>query len=140
MTAGTNQFEFQPERMMNTLRRMFVISLAAMGAFSAVAFAADANVTGTWNMNVETQAGAGTPVFTLKQEGAAVTGNYKGSLGEAPVTGTVSGNNVTLKYSINAQGMDLAVTYTGTVEGDTMKGKVSLGDLGEGTFTGKKAA
>jgi len=124
---------------MNTLRRLFVVSLAAMGAFSAVAFAADADVTGTWNMNVETQAGPGTPVFTLKQTGKNVTGNYKGQLGEAPVTGTVNGNEVTLKYSISAQGQELTVTYTGTVEGATMKGKVSLGELGEGTFTGKKS-
>ena len=124
---------------MNILRRMFVISLAALGAFSAVAFAADADVTGTWNMNVETQAGPGTPVFTLKQTGKNVTGNYKGQLGEAPVTGTVNGNEVTLKYSISAQGQELTVTYTGTVEGATMKGKVSLGELGEGTFTGKKS-
>ena len=124
---------------MNILRRLFVISIAAMGAFSAVALAADADVTGTWNMNVETQAGPGTPVFTLKQAGKNVTGNYKGQLGEAPVTGTVNGNEVTLKYSINAQGTELTVTYTGTVEGATMKGKVSLGELGEGTFTGKKS-
>jgi hypothetical protein len=39
---------------------------------------------------------------------------------------------------VNAQGADLSVTYQGTVAVDTMKGKVSLGDLGEGTFTGKK--
>lgn len=124
---------------MNTLRRMLVISVAALGAFSTVAFAADANVTGTWNMNVETQAGTGTPVFTLTQKGKDVTGNYKGQLGEAPVTGTVNGNEVTLKYSISAQGTELNVVYTGTVDGATMKGKVSLGELGEGTFTGKKS-
>jgi len=123
---------------MNTLRRMLVISFAAVSAVASVAFAADANVTGTWTMTVETQAGTGNPTFTLKQTGKDVTGNYKGTLGEAPVTGTVNGNDVTLKYTINAQGMELAVTYTGTVEGDSMKGKVSLGDLGEGTFTGKK--
>jgi hypothetical protein len=117
---------------------MFVISLAAVGAFASVALAADANVSGTWNMNVETQAGPGTPTFVLKQTGKEVTGNYKGALGEAPVTGTVSGDAVTLKYTISAQGTELNVTYTGTVEGDTMKGKVSLGELGEGTFTGKK--
>jgi hypothetical protein len=34
--------------------------------------------------------------------------------------------------------MELVVTYAGTVEGDSMKGKVSYGDMGEGTFTGKK--
>ena len=30
------------------------------------------------------------------------------------------------------------MTYTGTVEKDEMKGKVNFGDMGEGTFTGKK--
>jgi hypothetical protein len=33
----------------------------------------------------------------------------------------------------------LTVTYTGKVEGkDAMKGKVALGELGEGTWTAKK--
>jgi len=40
---------------------------------------------------------------------------------------------------VNAQGTDLAITYTGTVDGSSIKGKVSLGELGEGSFTGKKA-
>jgi hypothetical protein len=30
------------------------------------------------------------------------------------------------------------VTYSGTVEKDTMKGTVKLGDLGEGTFKGTR--
>lgn len=124
---------------MNPVRRLFATAVALLAFGATSAFAADVNVTGEWTMTVETQAGSGTPTFSLKQEGNAVTGQYKGQLGEAPVTGTVSGNEVTLKYSINAQGADLTVTYTGTVEGDTMKGKVSLGDFGDGTFTGKKA-
>ena len=124
---------------MNMLRRLMLVSVAALGTLSLPALAADANVTGTWNMTVETQAGPGNPTFTLTQKGSDVTGNYKGTLGEAPVKGTVKGNAVELKYTINAQGMELTVTYSGTVEGNTMKGKVSLGELGEGTFTGKKA-
>jgi hypothetical protein len=40
---------------------------------------------------------------------------------------------------VSAQGSDLAITYTGTVEGDSIKGKVVLGEMGEGTFTGKKS-
>jgi hypothetical protein len=115
-----------------------LVSVAALGALSLNAIAADANVAGTWTMTVETQAGTGNPVFTLAQNGSDVTGTYKGQLGEADVKGTVKGNAVELTYTINAQGMELKVVYSGTVEGDTMKGKVSLGDLGEGTFTGKK--
>jgi hypothetical protein len=30
------------------------------------------------------------------------------------------------------------VTYSGTVEKDTMKGTATFGDFGDGTFTGKK--
>jgi hypothetical protein len=68
-----------------------------------------------------------------------VTGNYKGQLGEAPVTGTVKGNELTINFKVSAQGSELAITYVGTVEGDTIKGKVTLGEMGEGTFTGKKS-
>lgn len=124
---------------MNSLRRMLLAASAAM-MLSTSAFAADANVTGEWDMSVETQAGTGTPHFSLKQDGGKLTGTYKGMLGEAPVTGTVKGNDVTISFEVNAQGTDLAVSYTGTVDGATMKGTVKLGDLGEGTFTGKKAS
>jgi hypothetical protein len=123
---------------MNMLRRMMLVSVAALGALSLNAIAADADVTGTWTMTVETMAGTGNPVFKLTQKGSDVTGTYQGQLGEADVKGTVKGNAVELTYTINAQGMELKVVYSGTVEGDTMQGKVALGDLGEGTFTGKK--
>jgi hypothetical protein len=123
---------------MKILRRLFITMLAST-ALAAAALAADANVAGEWDFTVETQAGTGSPHFSLKQDGTAVTGTYKGQLGEAPVTGTVKGNELTLSFKVSAQGADLAITYSGTVEGDTIKGKVSLGEMGEGTFTGKKA-
>jgi hypothetical protein len=123
---------------MKIVRRLFLTMLASM-ALVAAAVAADANVAGEWDFNVETQAGSGTPHFSLKQDGTSVTGNYKGALGEAPVTGTVKGNELTIKFKVNAQGTDLECTYTGTVDGDSIKGKVQLGELGEGSFTGKKS-
>jgi hypothetical protein len=123
---------------MKILRRLFITMLAS-AALAGAALAADANVAGEWDFTVETQAGTGTPHFSLKQDGSNVTGTYKGQLGEAPVTGTVKGNELTINFKVNAQGTDLAITYSGTVDGASIKGKVSLGELGEGTFTGKKA-
>ena len=97
------------------------------------------NITGVWNFNVETPAGAGTPVFTLKQEGEKITGTYKGQLGEAPVTGTVKGSDVTLSLKVAPQGEEIIVTYTGKITSrDSMSGKASFGTLGEGTWTAKK--
>jgi len=124
---------------MDTLRRMFVAMLAATALLSAAAFAADANIAGEWDMAVETQAGTGTPHFSFKQDGSTLSGTYKGQLGEAPITGTIKGNEATWSFKVSAQGMDLTVTYSGTVDGNTIKGKMQLGDMAEGTFTGKKS-
>jgi hypothetical protein len=112
-----------------------ILVAVAAGAFAATIAT---NVTGTWNLTVETSGGSGNPILTLKQDGETVTGTYKGQLGEAPLKGTVKGNAIKLSFKVNVQGQDLEVEYAGTVEGDSMKGKVTLGTFGEGTFTGKK--
>ena len=96
------------------------------------------DVTGTWMMAVETAAGSGTPTVVLKQDGEKLTGQYSGQLGEADVTGTVKGAAVEFSFDVSAQGMSIHVTYAGTADATSMKGAVKLGDLGEGTFTGKK--
>ncbi len=51
---------------MNSLRRMLLAASAAAMMLSTSAFAADANVAGEWDMTVETQAGTGTPHFSLE--------------------------------------------------------------------------
>jgi len=101
--------------------------------------AGGANITGEWSVAVETSAGSGNPSFTFKQEGEKLTGTYKGQFGESPLTGTVKGSDITFTIKINAQGQDLTIVYTGKIESkDSMKGKVALGELGEGTWTGKR--
>jgi hypothetical protein len=118
-----------------------VMAVAAAGALVPLpAFAADAaDVTGTWRMTVETSLGSGNPTFTLTQKGEDVTGNYSGRFGEAPVTGTVKGNQVTLRFTVSVEGQQMKVDYVGTVEGDSMAGKVVFSGFGEGTFKGTRA-
>jgi hypothetical protein len=99
------------------------------------------DVTGSWDLEVKTEAGGTTtPSVTLKQDGEKLTGHYtSATLGDADVTGTVKGSDVSFNFSGSVQGTSIAVTYTGTVESNSsMKGKISLGGLGDGTFTGKK--
>ena len=95
------------------------------------------DVTGAWGVTVETEAGSGNPSFTFKQEGEKLTGRYKGMLGEFDVTGTVKGDKIEFSFKATGQ-VEGSVNYAGTTDGKTMKGKVSLAGLGEGTFTGKK--
>ncbi len=96
-----------------------------------------ANVTGSWDIEVQTDQGTGTPAFTFKQEGEKLTGSYKGRLGESTLAGTVKGDKIEFSFKVSGD-LEGTVTYTGTTDGKTMKGKVSLAGLGEGTFTGKK--
>ena len=92
-------------------------------------------VTGTWNLKVETSMGAGNPVFVLKQENdTLITGTYTGQFGESPVKGSIKANKIDLKFSAS----DMSIEYTGTVEGNSMKGKVIFGTMGDGTFTGTR--
>ena len=113
-------------------------ALLAIAAFTIAQAASAADVTGTWIMAVETSAGSGSPTFILVQKGESLSGSYKGQLGEAQVTGTVKGDEVTIEYKVDGQAGSLAVKYSGKTDGKTMSGKVSLGQLGEGTFTGTK--
>ncbi len=95
------------------------------------------DVTGEWSVTVETEAGSGNPSFTFKQDGEKLTGRYKGLLGEADLTGTVKGDKIEFSFKVASQ-IEGVVTYAGTTDGKTMKGKVSLAGAGEGTFSGKK--
>jgi hypothetical protein len=104
------------------------------------AVAADApTVTGLSTMTVETSMGGGNPRFALTQRGEEITGNYEGRFGEAPVAGTIKGNQVTLTFTVSVEGQELRIEYSGTIDGDAMAGKVIFGGFGEGTFEGTRA-
>ena len=77
--------------------------------------------------------------MTFKQDGEKLTGHYSSQvLGERDFTGTVKGNVINFTVEADIQGTAVKVVYSGTVEKDTMKGKVVFGELGEGSFTGKR--
>ena len=96
------------------------------------------DVTGTWTFQVEIGGNTGTPTMTFKQEGEKLTGQYTGQLGEAPLTGTIKGNAIEFAIDVTVEGTAVHIVYSGTVDKDTMKGTVKLGDLGDATFTAKK--
>ena len=98
------------------------------------------DVTGTWAFTVESAAGTGMPTVTLKQEGEKLTGHYSSMFfGEAELTGSVKDQAIAFTVAAEVQGMKVDLKFTGTVEGkDSMNGKTSAGELGDGTFTGKR--
>lgn len=98
---------------------------------------AKVDVTGAWVFTVESAAGKSNPTVTFKQDGEKLTGQYTSQLmGEAQLTGTVKGQAIEFAISATVQGAAIDLKYSGTVESkDSMKGTLSAGDLGGGTFT-----
>ena len=112
-----------------------VLAMLLLTSVTAANAQKQANVKGTWDMKVESSLGNGTPVFELKHlTETTLEGTYKGRLGESKVSGTVKLNIIHLEFEISGG----LIEYDGTVEGETMKGKIKFSSMGEGTFTGTR--
>jgi hypothetical protein len=118
-------------------RFVFVVALV-VGLASSGLVAQGVNVTGDWSFSVQTDQGAGTPTISFKQDGEKLTGKYNGQLGQSDLTGTVKGSAIHFTFTIDVQGQSAPVTYDGTVEKDTMKGKMDIAGMVNGTFTATK--
>jgi hypothetical protein len=123
---------------MKTLIRPLAAAIVASLLTSAALVAQATNVTGEWTFNVQTDQGGGTPTITFKQDGEKLTGTYAGQLGNSELTGTVKGSAIHFTFNIDVQGQQAPVTYDGTVEKNTMKGKMDIGGMVNGTFTATK--
>jgi len=85
-------------------RSFVVLSLIALFLVAGVAFvqaAGKVDLNGKWTLMVHAPAGSGMPTFILKQTGDKLTGNYSGFYGEAPLTGTVSGNDFEWQFDLS---------------------------------------
>ena len=119
-------------------RALLALPLLLLAA-PALTRADEATLAGTWNLRIVSPQGTRTPLMTLAQDGSVLTGNYKGMRGEAPIAGTIHGTAFELTVKLEGAGGSLVVQYKGTVSGNTMAGRVMMGQLGEADFTGTRA-
>ena len=101
------------------------------------------DISGTWSFSVDLESGQhSTPTFIFKQQGAKLSGNYKGQLGERQVTGSVRGNKVAFGIEVPDRngGQNIKISYSGAIESPTkMTGaiKTTSGQQGKWTATKK---
>jgi len=116
-----------------TLMAALVLALA-LGGCAGFKAKMGQGMAGTWQLEVATPSGIGTPLFQLKQQGNKLSGTYQGAFGEAPLQGEVNGSDFVIRFTNGS----LPMTYTGQVAGDIMEGFIDFGGQGEGTFVGRK--
>jgi hypothetical protein len=135
---------------MSILRLAFVAAVASVAAACSTtptqqaapppppAAAKVMDVSGTWELNVESPMGSRASDAIFTQTGETLGGKMVSPRGETPLTGTISGDTVKFGINVNVQGQNLQIDYAGTVTGDTMSGTVVFGSFGDGKFTGKR--
>ncbi len=84
------------------------------------------DVSGTWQLSVETPRGTTTPILVLKQEGAYVSGQYASARGNrvfAVQNGKLDGTKLSFLVAFQRPGQDpAAVRYSAEVRGDRIAG------------------
>jgi hypothetical protein len=101
---------------------------------------AQTNVTGDWDVTIQSPQGANTVKVTFKQDGEKVSGIFKSQMGELPFDGgSITGSDLKFGFTIPVQGMQLDITMVGKVEGSAINGKAKFGDFGEGDWTAKRS-
>jgi hypothetical protein len=124
---------------MRTGKALFGAWIIMLFAAAANVSAAEADLSGAWNLEIVSPQGTRTPSMVLTQAGTQVSGTYKSQRGEVPVNGTIQGNEFSLKVKIATQTEELLVEYKGRIEGNALNGRAIMGARGEANFTGKRA-
>lgn len=104
------------------------------------AAAAGLDVTGTWELTVNTPEGTQKATLEITQKGSEVTGMFRTELfGSTEVkSGSVAGKKLTVNVGLNVGGNTLDITFTGDVDGDAMKGTANVAGQGNVDFSGTR--
>ena len=115
-------------------------SLLTLTALFALAASA-ADITGTWKGSAETPNGTIQRTFNFKQEGTRLTGDSVSQMtGKSELKdGKVEGETVSFSLTMNFQGNEVKVNYTGKISGDEIKFRAEAADGGFGVdYVAKK--
>jgi len=94
---------------------------------------------GTWNLTLETPMGERRSTLTLVTAGGALTGTHEAEGNTTDISaGTVNGNELSWQVSITNP-MPLTLTFSGTVDGNTLNGTADTGMFGSFPFEGTRA-
>ena len=93
---------------------------------------------GTWNLTMDTPMGERRSTLTLSTSGGTLTGKQEAEGNTTDIAeGTVNGNDVSWKVAITNP-MPLTLTFSGTVDGNSLTGTADTGMFGSFPFQGTR--
>jgi L-seryl-tRNA(Ser) seleniumtransferase len=97
------------------------------------------DLTGRWNVQIRFLRGETRHSLEIRQQGGALSGRHLGDCWEAPLEGTISGNEVTVHSVLGDGSTRLEYTFRGRVQGG-MAGTVELGSYGSADWRADREA
>lgn len=121
---------------------MFRARLALVAAllFAAVSVFAHADVASNWRVEFVVPTGEMGVNMTINQQGETLSGRVVNEDGEFPLKGRVSGDEVTVTWTVPEQGEPLEITMNGTIDGEYITGTARLGRVGEGSLSARRTS
>ena len=121
------------------MKKMFpVIAMFSLLLIPLLLTAQEVDVSGDWEMTMQIRDREITQNVRFEQDGEKLTVTMEGRMGESTGEGTIKGNKVEWTITRETPRGDMTITYSGTVEGDTMSGEAQMGDFGAMDWAAKK--
>lgn len=100
-----------------------------------------AAIAGTWDFDVMTEYGNGSPKFTFAIDGNQLTGDYSGLFGERSIAGTVKEGTLSWTVEGELNGETAECVYEGKATGlSSMRGSLTINGEIEGTWTARRTS
>ena len=125
------------------MRTRFLALLAVLLTTALPAAAGD--LAGRWTAEFDSPIGVQKYVYEFQKDGDALSGQatYEHSMGKGTVplkNIKLDGDKISFDETVQINGADLHITYSGTLAGDEMKLTRVVGDFGTEQLTAKRAS
>jgi len=102
-------------------------------------FVLAADISGTWEITVQTPQGEYPSEMSIEQDGENIKVTMQGFQGDEMVgEGTFKDNKAEWSVTVSTPQGDFTINYTGTLEDEVLSGEAEMGDYGSMAWTAKK--
>jgi hypothetical protein len=122
------------------MKRLFptLLALIVMPLFGTQVTPQVVQVTGDWDVTLNTPNGSRQAKATFKQDGEKLSGVFKNERGQVPCQGSIKGKEIEITYTVKYEGQDLTIVLTGKTDGDLMSGRADFGGFAEGDWVARR--
>lgn len=98
--------------------------------------APSSKISGRWDLEIDYFSSKSDHLLYLEQDGNWLKGIHKTDFSVREISGSIEGNEV--KFQSPGRRPAVSYTFAGTISGDTISGKIDMGEFLTANFTGKK--